>query len=123
MWMSEVETKVWIRGRAESRTASQAVSMSVALARASPAITGPSTWRAISRTASKSPGEAIGKPASMMSTPSRASWWAISSFSEVFSEIPGDCSPSRRVVSKISTWLGSIVSFLSCLASFGASSW
>ena len=66
-------------------------------------MTGPSTWRAIACTASKSPGEAIGKPASMMSTPSRASWWAISSFSAVFSEMPGDCSPSRRVVSKMST--------------------
>src|SRR5689334_22452743 len=39
----------------------------------------------------------------MMSTPRRASWWAISSFSCLFSEIPGDCSPSRRVVSKTRT--------------------
>ena len=44
-------------------------------------MTGPSTSRAIACTDSKSPGEVIGKPASMMSTPSRASWWAISSFS------------------------------------------
>ncbi len=29
----------------------------------------------------KSPGEAIGNPASITSTPRRASWWAISSFS------------------------------------------
>jgi hypothetical protein len=36
-----------------------------------------------------------------MSTPSRASWWAISSFSWTFSEMPGDCSPSRSVVSKM----------------------
>src|ERR687885_1456168 len=49
----------------------------------------------------------MGKPASITSTPRRASWWAISSFSGVLSEIPGDCSPSRRVVSKISTRLGS----------------
>ena len=42
---------------------------------------GPSTSREIAWTASKSPGEAIGKPASMMSTPRRASWCAISSFS------------------------------------------
>ncbi len=66
-------------------------------------MTGPSTWRAIVCTASKSPGLAMGKPASMMSTPSRASCWAISSFSLAFSEMPGDCSPSRRVVSKICT--------------------
>ena len=40
---------------------------------------------AIARTASKSPGEAIGNPASMMSTPSRASCWATSTFSTMFS--------------------------------------
>ena len=68
---------------------------------------GPWTSREIASTASKSPGEAIGKPASMTSTFSRASWWAISSFSAVLSEMPGDCSPSRRVVSKIRTWFGS----------------
>ena len=104
--MSEVETKVWMRGRSASRTASHARSTSAGLARARPATTGPWTSRAIACTASKSPGEAIGKPASMMSTPRRASWWAISSFSAVFSEMPGDCSPSRSVVSKISTRSG-----------------
>jgi hypothetical protein len=36
-------------------------------------MTGPCTSRAIWRTASKSPGEEIGKPASITSTPSRAS--------------------------------------------------
>ena len=107
MWMSEVEMNVWIRGRAASRTAFQAASMSATCVRASPAMTGPSTVREIAWTASKSPGEVIGKPASITSTPSRASCWAISSFSCVFSEIPGDCSPSRRVVSKISTRFGS----------------
>ena len=104
--------KTWMRGRSASRTASQAASMSAACARARPATiggaTGPSptgstTVRAIVWTASKSPGEVIGKPASITSTPSRASCWAISSFSAVFSEMPGDCSPSRRVVSKIRT--------------------
>ena len=39
----------------------------------------------------------------MTSTPRRASCCAISSFSCVFSEMPGDCSPSRSVVSKIFT--------------------
>ena len=39
----------------------------------------------------------------MMSTPRRASCSAISSFSPTSSEMPGDCSPSRRVVSKILT--------------------
>ncbi len=74
-------------------------------------MTGPSTSRAIVRTASKSPGEAIGKPASMTSTPSRESCWAISSFSALFSEMPGDCSPSRSVVSKMMTRSLSCMSF------------
>src|SRR3954452_25336389 len=103
MWMSLVEMKVWMRGRSESLTAFQAASMSWTPVRARPQITGPCTSRAMACTASKSPGEAIGKPASMMSTPRRASWWAISSFSCLFSEMPGDCSPSRRVVSKTRT--------------------
>ena len=42
--------------------------MSFSMARASPATRGPLTSLAIALTASKSPGEAIGKPASMMST-------------------------------------------------------
>ena len=71
-----------------------------ARARRSP---GPCTSRAMACTESKSPGEVIGKPASMMSTPSRASWCAISTFSCRLSAMPGDCSPSRSVVSKILT--------------------
>ena len=82
--------------------------MSALWVRARPQITGPSTLREISCTASKSPGEVIGKPASITSTPRRASCWAISTFSAVFSEIPGDCSPSRSVVSKMWTRLASI---------------
>ena len=77
--------------------------MSALWVRARPQITGPSTWREIASTASKSPGEVIGKPASITSTPSRASCCAISTFSAVLSEMPGDCSPSRRVVSKMWT--------------------
>ena len=103
MWMSLVEMNVWMRGRSESLIAFQAASMSWKPVRARPQMTGPCTSRAMAWTASKSPGEAIGKPASMMSTPSRASCCAISSFSCTFSEMPGDCSPSRRVVSKIRT--------------------
>ncbi len=59
--------------------------------------------RAISETASKSPSEAIGKPASMMSTPIVSSISATSSFSSKVMVAPGHCSPSRSVVSKIST--------------------
>ena len=123
MWMSLVAMKVWIRGRSESLIAFHAASMSWKLVRDRPQITGPCTSRAIACTASKSPGEVIGKPASMMSTPSRASWFAISSFSALLSEIPGDCSPSRSVVSKIRTRSASrlpcvvfsVMSFLSVL--------
>ena len=46
---------------------------------------------------------AAGKPASMMSTFSRSSCLANSSFCSDVSEKPGDCSPSRNVVSKIRT--------------------
>ena len=112
MWMSLVEMNVCTRGRSASRTASAARSMSAAWARARPAITGPCTSRAIARTAWKSPGDAIGNPASITSTPSRASCWAISSFSVAFSEMPGDCSPSLSVVSKTMTRLGSMAQLL-----------
>ena len=68
-WIGEVETKVWMRGRFACRTASPARAMSAEMARARPATTAFFTRWAISLTASKSPCEAIGKPASMMSTP------------------------------------------------------
>ena len=48
MWMSEVEMKVWMRGRSASLIAPQAASMSALCVRASPQITGPWTLRAIS---------------------------------------------------------------------------
>src|SRR3954451_4312368 len=79
--------------------------------RARPQTIGPSTWRAMACTASKSPGEVIGNPASMTSTPRRASWVAISIFSWTFREMPGDCSPSLRVVSNIRTWSESCMPF------------
>ena len=84
-----------------SRRAAQARSMSSALQRARPQMTGPWTWRAMAWTASKSPGEAMGKPASITSTPSSVRAWATSSFSARFMLAPGDCSPSRSVVSKM----------------------
>src|SRR5882757_10601628 len=66
--------------------------------------------RAIARTDARSSGDAAGNPASMTSTPSRASARAISSFSGAVMVAPGDCSPSRRVVSKIRTWLDMLIS-------------
>src|SRR5579884_2219040 len=92
---------VWIRGRSAPRTASTTASMSARLARASPAMIGPLTSRAISCTPSRSPGELAGNPASMTSTRISARARAASSFSCVFIVKPGDCSPSRSVVSKI----------------------
>ena len=47
--------------------------------------------------------EAIGKPASMMSTPISSRKSATSSFSSKVMVAPGHCSPSRRVVSKMKT--------------------
>ncbi len=95
--------KVWIRGRRACLTASQQRSMSAKFARASPQITAFLASLAIWLTASKSPSEAIGKPASMMSTPISSSSAAICSFSSSVIVAPGDCSPSRSVVSKMST--------------------
>src|SRR5271154_81343 len=45
----------------------------------------------------------MGKPASMMSTPMSSSISATSSFSSKVMVAPGHCSPSRKVVSKITT--------------------
>ena len=61
--------------------------------------------RLTASTASKSPSEAIGKPASRMSTPRSTSFAAIRSFSGMVMLQPGDCSPSRSVVSKMYTRL------------------
>jgi hypothetical protein len=88
--------------------------MSFMLARARPQMLGgfalgrPSmgvrpTSSAIVFTAARSSGEAAGKPASITSTPRRARPLATSSFSVEVMVAPGDCSPSRRVVSKMRT--------------------
>ena len=105
MCTSLVLMNVWMRGVSATLTASQHTRMSCSMARARPAMRGPLTSAAIVLTASKSSGEAIGKPASMMSTWSLASWRAISSFSALFMVAPGACSPSRSVVSKILMYL------------------
>ena len=102
MWMSDVAMKVWMRGFLASDSDSIAASTSSSLVRASDATTH-STARLTARMPSRSPGDEIANPASMMSTPSRSSWRAISIFSCAFSAMPGDCSPSLSVVSKIRT--------------------
>src|SRR5258708_6996805 len=95
-----VARKTWMRGRRARSRAAQARRMSGSAARASPAITGSWTSAEISRTALKSSSEAIGKPASIMSTPRRSSWRAMRNLSWMPMLQPGACSPSRRVVSK-----------------------
>ena len=81
--------KTWMRRRSAGSSAQPARSMSAVMQRARPAMIGPRTWVATSRTDSASASEAIGKPASMTSTPSAASWRASVSFSSVRSEKPG----------------------------------
>ena len=83
--MSLVAMNVWMRPRSASRTASPATVTSRSFARERAATITPGTSSATARIASKSPGEEIGKPASMTSTPRRASCWAISTFSRVLS--------------------------------------
>ncbi len=98
-----VEMKVWMRPRRAGLIASAQRSMSLAVARAKPQTVDWVTISAMRRTASKSPLEAIGKPASMTSTPISSRILASSSFSSSDMEAPGDCSPSRMVVSKMMT--------------------
>ena len=87
-------------------------------ARARLAITGVSSrWpmlSAIALTLSKSPGEAMAKPASITSTPSSVSASAMRIFSLRFIEKPGDCSPSRSVVSKMMMRSSSSLPKLGC---------
>ena len=100
-----------MRGCFACLTASHALSISLGLARAKAQIAEVRTSLAMSFTASKSPGELIGKPASITSTPNFSSCLAISSFSWIFRVPPAACSPSRRVVSKIITRSVSDISF------------
>jgi len=93
----------WTRDRSAGRSASPARSMSRSWQRASAAMTGRRTSCATPRTPRKSPSEAAGNPVSMTSTPSTSSWRASRSFSSGVMELPGACSPSRRVVSKMTT--------------------
>ena len=113
-WISDVEWKVWIRRFGASFRASQARSMSSFRARARLQITGPSTSAPILLMDSKSPGELMANPASMTSTPSRASCFARVIFSSTFMLAPGDCSPSRSVVSNMLMILLMLVSSPSC---------
>ena len=100
-WMSLVAMNTCRCGRSATPIASTARCGSPSVQRARAATATPRVSSAIRLTASKSPGEAAGKPASMTSTLRRTSWRATSSFSAAVRPAPGACSPSRRVVSKI----------------------
>ncbi|OPZ98812.1 MAG: hypothetical protein BWY71_01156 [Planctomycetes bacterium ADurb.Bin412] len=113
IWTEEVLVKVWIRHLGAEFKARAAASISLAMVRARPAITGPCTCRLMSCTASNWPGELTGNPASIISTPSRASCWATSSFSLTLRLAPGDCSASRSVESNIITCSSFLDIFLS----------
>src|SRR2546423_12106178 len=92
-----------MRGRAAYLNASAARATSCSDVRQSAATLTFRHSAATALTAAKSPSDAIGKPASMISTPRSWSFWAIRTFSLRFIEQPGDCSPSRKVVSKMLT--------------------
>ena len=108
----EVARKVWMRGRAAplhrlpgARRCRRASARASAaddrrLAPRRPAPTSLGDARAPPRGRRATPP---GKPASMTSTPRRASARATSSFSAEVIVAPGDCSPSRSVVSKMRT--------------------
>ena len=98
-----VDRKVWMRPRRAGLIASAQRSMSLTPARARPQTVLSVTISEILRTASKSPLEAIGKPASITSTRISSRILASSSFSSRDMEAPGACSPSRMVVSKMTT--------------------
>src|ERR1700741_1919739 len=75
--------------------------MSLSLARASEQTVLSLIIEAIVWIASKSPFELAAKPASMTSTFMRSSCFAMRIFSSFVIDAPGDCSPSRNVVSKM----------------------
>jgi hypothetical protein len=94
--------KVWMRERAAPLSASAERAMSRSLARASEQTVDSLIDVGNRRTASKvAVADEAAKPASMTSTRSRSSCRAMRSFSSRVIEAPGDCSPSRKVVSKM----------------------
>ena len=101
---------MWMRGRSASRTASQARSMSRGVAaRARPAMTGPWTSRGdrlhgleVARRGDREAGldDVDAEPRELLGD--------LELLGEV-QQMPGDCSPSRSVVSKMTTRSGSMV--------------
>ena len=96
-----VAMKVWMRQDLAPVSASMPRWMSRSLARHRPHTVESFTVLAMARTASKSPLDEAGNPASITSTRMRSSARAMRSFSSRVIEAPGLCSPSRMVVSKM----------------------
>ena len=96
-----VAMKVWMRHDFAPFSASMPRWMSRSFARHSPHTVESLTTLAIARTASKSPLDEAGKPASITSIFMRSSARAMRSFSSRVIDAPGLCSPSRMVVSKM----------------------
>lgn len=92
-----------------STPAWMAASMSLMTPRVALQISASSPSLATSLTASNSPWEMHAKPASMTSTPRVSMALATLSFFSGVREIPGVCSPSRRVVSRNFTCFGKSV--------------
>ena len=113
MWMGLVAMKVWMRFFGAGETASPALRTSFSTARANEQTVDLVMILAIALTDSKSPGLAAAKPASITSTPIFSNWRAMRIFSSLVMDAPGDCSPSRMVVSKIITRLVCVISVLS----------
>ena len=100
-----VAMKVWMRFFTAGCIASPAARTSRSLARDSEHTVDLVIVLAMVLMASKSPGLAAAKPASITSTPNFSNWRAIRIFSSLVMAAPGDCSPSRKVVSKMMTRL------------------
>ena len=97
IWTGEVGMKTCTKPTSQSIAAS----ISLFIARDKAQISEVNPAFAMSLTTFFSPSDELGKPASMVSTPSLLSWRAISILSSAVKETPGVCSPSLKVVSKI----------------------
>src|SRR5712691_9280161 len=93
--------KMWIRPDLADFSASIPRWMSRSLARHRPATVESLITPATACTASKSPFDEAGKPASITSTRILSNSRAMRSFSSLVIEAPGLCSPSRMVVSNM----------------------
>ncbi len=97
----DVARNTWMRAEFALRMAFHAASISFSTQRASEQIVESFIISAMAEIAAASPGDAIANPASIISTFKVSSSRATSIFSFRFMLQPGDCSPSRKVVSKI----------------------